>query len=145
MAFIDPGDNGHQFDGIHLEFLQMGNDGGMCQGADGAAQRLRYFRMPHREAAHIQFIDQPAIAECRRLKRHLCRVTDKALWHQRGGVKTAFRQARIKDKGPVQRQGIGIGQQFAAVEQKVLFGCPSAVSTIAIGLSGLDACHKEMM
>ena len=58
VAFINPGGDGHEFDGVHADCLEMLDDGGFGQGSDGAALLHRHIRMALGEAAHIEFIDQ---------------------------------------------------------------------------------------
>lgn len=67
MPLVDPGSDRHQFHGIHADFFQVRDDGGMSQRRDGAPYVFRHFGMQFAEGFDRKFVNQPAFGKKRRL------------------------------------------------------------------------------
>ncbi len=120
MPFINPRVDRHEFNGGDLQGFQMRDHGRMTERGDGPALRRGHMGMTHGEAAHMEFVDQPAGREERRPVRDGRQTRlHYALGHQRRGVAAlpARRGKRlIINKGPINRGRIGIEQQLVGVE-----------------------------
>ena len=120
MPLVDPRDNRHQLDRADAKPLQMCQHHRMPDRRYRAAQRRRYVRVQHRQAAHIHFVDQPAGLKYRRApgKRRQRRRRHR-LRHQRRRLVAKGRKPRIVCERPVEMRRRRIDQQLGRIERRI--------------------------
>ncbi len=143
MAFVDPGGDRHQFDGIDAEPFQVGDDSRMGQGRDRAALRLGHLRMQHGEGAHRDFVDETALPEQRRLAFHRPVAADDGLRNEIGGLSAELAQPCIMAEGPVEFGGIGIDQQLGRIEPQTFVGIVDAIGAKTVAGAGLQVVDEQ--
>jgi hypothetical protein len=120
MALVDPGGDRHQLDGADADAFQMGDDGGMGKGRNGATLVFRHIRVQHGEGADGDLVDQAAGLELRGLPLCALRFRYDRLGHDAGGVVAEERQAGGVMEGAVEFAGIGVDQQLGGVEPEAV-------------------------
>ena len=120
MPLVDPRGDRHQFDRRDAKLLQMLDDGRMRERGDGAALRLRNFRMELAEGTDVELVDQPTGRKDRLVLRHGIEGSlDNSFRHERAGVAALAplrSQPRIVNVGPVDRDRIGVDKQFVRIK-----------------------------
>ena len=127
----------------------MLDDSRMGKRGDRPAQLFRNVRMQHGEGAHRHFVDQAAGPEERRRQpaRGSARPRNR-LRHQRGGIgpfTPALGQPPVMGVGPVDLDGVGIGQQFVGVEPQPALRRIVAIGAKAVAGAGAKAGDEQRM
>ena len=143
VALVDPGGDGHQFDRIHADALQVGQHGGMGEGGNRAALMCRDVRVEDGEGLDGKLVDQAAGGQQRRLAKNLRVPAEDRLRHQAGGVNSEVRQLAVVDEGPVDLGGMRVEQQFRRVEPEAAVGIVGAVGAIAVACALADPRHRD--
>ena len=140
MALVDPGDDRHQFDGVDAQFLQMGDHRRVRQGRDRTALGGGHIGVAGGEALDVDFVDQAAGLEQRRLRGEigLARGDDRAR-DDVGGVIAKGRKARAVGEAAVEVGGVRIDQQLGRIEPQALLGRPRAMRAITVTGAGAGA------
>ena len=126
----------------------MGDDGGMGERRQCAALRFGDIGMEPCETADVDLVDQPTRSKAgsqRRERRG--QGGDDRLGHQRRGIDFSFaraRKARIIDIRPVDRDGMGVGQQLHRVEPVALALVIGAVGPETVARPFPQARHGRL-
>ena len=144
MALVDPGGDRHQLDRVDAELLEMLDDRRVGQRGDRAAQRPPApSGWQHGEGAHVEFVDQPAGREQRRLRRSRLGQRDRrSPWasaarcrRPRRGAPTAAGRRRRAGRS----RRIGIDQQLVGIEPEAALRLIGAVGAQAVARAGARA------
>ena len=149
VPLVDPGRDGHQFNGVGAEPLQVGDDRGVGQSAQRAALGRRHLRMAHREGAHGKLVDEAAGPEERRGRRFLrnrVRGGDDRLRHEVRRVDPC--PARRRERGimairAVYLRRIGIYQELRRVEPEPARRVIRPVGAETIARARTDPGHMQ--